>query len=74
VGKDRERVIEKHSANPRAPCACEGCAAFEAQVREFERCARCKRGRVLLRTVPELLRTVPAEGLGPAPERLHGLE
>lgn len=43
VGEDRERVISTHSANPCAPCAYDGCVAFEATFLEFKRCGRCKR-------------------------------
>jgi MYND finger len=41
-GEERERVVEKHTANPCAPCGFIGCDAFETRVREFERCAQCK--------------------------------
>jgi MYND finger len=42
VGEERDRVVAKHTANPRAPCGRPGCAAFEKEVREFQRCSRCK--------------------------------
>jgi MYND finger len=35
-------VVAKHTANPCAPCGRVGCTAFEKEVREFQRCSRCK--------------------------------
>jgi MYND finger len=32
-----------HTASPLAPCGRVGCDAVETQVREFQRCSRCKR-------------------------------
>jgi MYND finger len=42
VGDERDRVVAKHTANPCAPCGRVGCDAFEREVREFQRCSRCK--------------------------------
>jgi MYND finger len=42
VGGVRETVVAKHTANPCAPCGRVGCDAFERDVREFQRCSRCK--------------------------------
>jgi MYND finger len=42
VGAERDRVVAKHRANPCAPCGRAGCDAFEKEVREFQRCSRCK--------------------------------
>jgi MYND finger len=42
VGEERERVVAKHTANPCTPCGRVGCDAFEKEVREFQRCSRCK--------------------------------
>jgi MYND finger len=42
VGEERELVVAKHKANPCAPCGRSGCDAFEEEVREFQRCSRCK--------------------------------
>jgi MYND finger len=42
AGKERERVVARHSANPCAPCAYAGCSAIETRVRDFQRCGRCR--------------------------------
>jgi MYND finger len=41
-GDERDRVVAKHRANPCAPCGRVGCDAFEKEVREFQRCSKCK--------------------------------
>jgi hypothetical protein len=43
TGQKREQVIQKHSANPCAPCANLSCTNFETKCKEFARCSRCKR-------------------------------
>jgi MYND finger len=42
MGEERDRVIARHTANPRGPCGRVGCDAFEREVKEFQRCSRCK--------------------------------
>jgi MYND finger len=43
VGEERERVFRKHKANPCGPCGHAACPNVESEVREFQRCAKCKR-------------------------------
>jgi MYND finger len=43
VGDERKRVVERHTANPCAPCGRVGCDAFETEVRQYPRCSRCKK-------------------------------
>jgi MYND finger len=43
TGQSRDQVIQKHSANPCAPCANLSCTKHETKCKEFYRCSRCKR-------------------------------
>jgi hypothetical protein len=40
-GATREEVIQKHTANPLAPCANWDCEIWETGVKDFQRCSQC---------------------------------
>jgi len=42
TGKVRRQNIEKHAANPLAPCANPSCNKYEEKVKSFPKCLRCK--------------------------------
>jgi hypothetical protein len=42
TGAEREAVVQKHSANPRAPCANPACSKWETEPKGFKACSRCK--------------------------------
>jgi hypothetical protein len=42
VGTEREAVVQKHTANPCAPCANPSCNNWETEPKEFKACSRCK--------------------------------
>ena len=41
-GQEREKVIELHKADPRAPCGNSACSNREHKVKGFKACSRCK--------------------------------
>jgi hypothetical protein len=42
TGVEREAVVQKHTANPCAPCANASCNNWETEPKEFKKCSRCK--------------------------------
>jgi hypothetical protein len=42
TGAEREAVVQKHTANPCAPCSNASCNNLETKPKEFETCSRCK--------------------------------
>jgi hypothetical protein len=42
TGAEREAVVQKHTANPCAPCANPSCNNLETEPKEFKKCSRCK--------------------------------
>jgi hypothetical protein len=42
TGAEREDVVQKHTANPRAPCANPACSKRETEPKGFHSCSRCK--------------------------------
>jgi hypothetical protein len=42
TGAEREAVVQKHTANPCAPCSNPSCNNWETEPKEFKRCSRCK--------------------------------
>jgi hypothetical protein len=43
TGAEREAVATKHTAIPLAPCANPSCNEYEKEVKEFQRCSRCRK-------------------------------
>lgn len=43
TGAARQAVVNKHRANPLAPCANPRCSVWEKEVKEFQRCGRCRK-------------------------------
>jgi hypothetical protein len=43
TGETRVEVVEKHTANPLAPCGNIGCDVYETKIKEFQRCAGCRK-------------------------------
>ncbi|CAB9521678.1 expressed unknown protein [Seminavis robusta] len=41
-GRQREQIVQCHSASPYAPCANPECTAFESRAKEFGCCPKCK--------------------------------
>jgi hypothetical protein len=42
TGAEREAVVQKHTANPCAPCSNPSCKNWETEPKEFQMCSRCK--------------------------------
>jgi hypothetical protein len=42
TGAEREAVVQRHSANPCAPCSNPSCNNWETEPKEFKTCSRCK--------------------------------
>jgi hypothetical protein len=42
TGAEREAVVQKHTANPCAPCSTASCNKWETEPKEFQTCSRCK--------------------------------
>jgi hypothetical protein len=42
IGAEREAVVEKHTANPCAPCSNPSCNKWETEAKEFKSCSACK--------------------------------
>jgi hypothetical protein len=42
TGAEREAVVQKHTANPCAPCSNPSCNHWETESKEFKACSRCK--------------------------------
>jgi hypothetical protein len=42
TGAEREAVVQKHTANPCAPCSNPSCNKWETEPKEFKTCSRCK--------------------------------
>jgi hypothetical protein len=42
TGAEREAVVQKHAANPCAPCANPSCNKWETEPKDFKTCSRCK--------------------------------
>jgi hypothetical protein len=42
TGAEREAVVQKHTANPCAPCANPSCNNWETEPKKFRKCSRCK--------------------------------
>jgi hypothetical protein len=42
TGAERGAVIQKHTANPCAPCSNPSCNNWETELKEFQNCSRCK--------------------------------
>jgi hypothetical protein len=42
TGAEREAVVQKHTANPCAPCSNPSCNKWETKPKEFNACSRCK--------------------------------
>jgi hypothetical protein len=41
--EEREVVVKEYMANPLSPCGNTACNIFEKEVKQFQRCAQCKR-------------------------------
>jgi hypothetical protein len=41
-GAEREAIIQKHTANPCAPCSNLSCNNWETEPKEFQKCSGCK--------------------------------
>jgi hypothetical protein len=42
TGTERETIVQKHTANPCAPCSNPSCNNFETEPKGFKKCSRCK--------------------------------
>ncbi len=42
TGAEREAVVQKHTANPCAPCSNPSCKKWETEAKEFKSCSACK--------------------------------
>jgi hypothetical protein len=42
TGAEREAVVQKHTANPCAPCSNPSCSKWETKAKEFKSCSGCK--------------------------------
>jgi hypothetical protein len=42
TGAERKAVVQKHTANPCAPCSNPSCKNWETEPKEFQNCSRCK--------------------------------
>jgi hypothetical protein len=42
TGAERKAVVQKHTANPCAPCSNPSCNNWETKPKEFQKCAQCK--------------------------------
>ncbi len=42
TGAERKAVVQKHTANPCAPCSNPSCNNWETEPKEFQNCSQCK--------------------------------